>query len=58
VTEPQTCKETIRITFVLQDGTKKQVEAPIGKHILELAHENDIDLEGWYKWIEILSHGI
>ncbi|KAK4525912.1 hypothetical protein GAYE_SCF56G6412 [Galdieria yellowstonensis] len=46
VTEPQTCKETIRITFVLQDGTKKQVEAPIGKHILELAHENDIDLEG------------
>lgn len=46
VTEPQTEKETIRITFVLQDGTRKQIEAPIGKHILELAREHDLDLEG------------
>eukprot|EP01121_Diplochlamys_sp_Union-15-3_P022396 TRINITY_DN9517_c0_g1_i1.p1 TRINITY_DN9517_c0_g1~~TRINITY_DN9517_c0_g1_i1.p1 ORF type:complete len:166 (-),score=15.40 TRINITY_DN9517_c0_g1_i1:58-555(-) len=36
----------IDVHFILKDGTKKTVSAPIGMHILELAHKNDIELEG------------
>jgi ferredoxin, 2Fe-2S len=35
-----------KITFVAGDGTKKEVEAPNGLSVLEIAHKNDIDLEG------------
>ncbi len=34
------------ITFVNTDGTRKEVEAPLGLSILEIAHQNNIDLEG------------
>lgn len=29
-----------------KDGTTKTVQAPLGKSILEVAHENDVELEG------------
>jgi 2Fe-2S ferredoxin len=32
--------------FVYPDGTKKEVEAPIGLSVLEIAHRNDVPLEG------------
>jgi 2Fe-2S ferredoxin len=35
-----------QITFVSGDGTKKEVDAPNGLSVLEVAHKNDIDLEG------------
>jgi len=35
-----------KITFVAPDGTTKEVDAPIGLSVLEVAHKNDIDLEG------------
>lgn len=35
-----------QITFVAGDGTKKKVDAPNGLSVLEVAHKNDIDLEG------------
>ncbi len=35
-----------KITFVSPDGTRKDVEAPVGLSVLEIAHKNDIDLEG------------
>jgi 2Fe-2S ferredoxin len=35
-----------QITFIKTDGTRVQVEAPVGLSVLELAHRNDIDLEG------------
>lgn len=34
------------ITFVNKDGTRKQVDAPLGLSVLEIAHQNNIDLEG------------
>jgi 2Fe-2S ferredoxin len=34
------------ITFVNKDGTRKEVEAPLGLSVLEIAHQNNIDLEG------------
>jgi len=34
------------MVFIERDGTRKEVEAPIGSSILEIAHQNDIDLEG------------
>eukprot|EP00879_Flechtneria_rotunda_P025666 GHRR01027300.1.p1 GENE.GHRR01027300.1~~GHRR01027300.1.p1 ORF type:complete len:232 (+),score=59.41 GHRR01027300.1:519-1214(+) len=39
--------ETIHVTFVTEkDGKEVTVKAPIGKHLLEVAHDNDIELEG------------
>lgn len=34
------------MTFVLPDGQEKTVEAPVGATVLEIAHSNDIPLEG------------
>src|SRR5436309_12577051 len=35
-----------RMTFIKTDGTRVEVDAPIGLSVLEIAHRNDIDLEG------------
>jgi 2Fe-2S ferredoxin len=36
-----------KMTFVSPDGSvRKEVEAPVGLSVLEIAHRNDIDLEG------------
>lgn len=35
-----------RMTFIDPDGTRHEVEAPLGLSVLEIAHRNDIDLEG------------
>lgn len=35
-----------KIVFILPDGEKKEVDAPIGLSVLEIAHKNDISLEG------------
>jgi 2Fe-2S ferredoxin len=35
-----------RIVFIQRDGSRREVEAPIGLSVLEIAHRNDIDIEG------------
>lgn len=35
-----------KMTFVSPDGTRHEVEAPEGLSVLEIAHRNDMDLEG------------
>ncbi len=35
-----------KVTFVLSDGSEKHVDAPNGISLLEVAHKNDIPLEG------------
>lgn len=35
-----------KIIFINNDGTEKEVEASIGLSVLEIAHKNNIDLEG------------
>lgn len=39
-------KETIKVTFVKPTGEKVTVDAPIGDSMLEVAHANNIDIEG------------
>jgi hypothetical protein len=39
-------KPTINVTFVKPDGTKVAVKAPVGASMLEVAHANNIDIEG------------
>lgn len=34
------------ITFIERDGTRKEINAPDGLSVLEVAHKNGIDLEG------------
>jgi 2Fe-2S ferredoxin len=39
-------KDMTKIRFIEKDGNQKDVEAPIGLSVLEIAHKNNIDLEG------------
>lgn len=35
-----------KMTFISPDGKRLEVEAPLGLSVLEIAHRNNIDLEG------------
>ena len=35
-----------KVTFIERDGTRREIDAPIGLSLLEIAHKNDIDIEG------------
>jgi len=35
-----------KMTFIQRDGSRREVEAPVGLSVLEIAHRNDIDIEG------------
>src|SRR5262252_6258404 len=35
-----------KMTFILRDGTRHEVDAPLGLSVLEIAHRNKIDIEG------------
>lgn len=35
-----------KMIFVQKDGSRREVEAPLGLSVLEIAHRNHIDLEG------------
>ncbi len=35
-----------KMTFVQRDGSRKEVDAPLGLSVLEIAHKNDVDIEG------------
>ena len=39
---------TVTITYVDPDGEEHPVKAEIGKHLLDTAHDNNIELEGMY----------
>jgi 2Fe-2S ferredoxin len=34
------------MTFIEPDGTRREVDAPLGLSIMEVAHRHDIDIEG------------
>lgn len=35
-----------KMTFITQDGKHVDVDAPVGLSVMEIAHQNSIDLEG------------
>ncbi len=35
-----------KMTFVEPDGTRREVEAPLGLTVLEIARRNNVDIEG------------
>ena len=35
-----------KMTFVERDGTRREVEAPMGLSVLEIAHKHNVDIEG------------
>lgn len=39
-------RDKVKMTFVEDDGTEIHVEAELGSTLLEVAHENDVELEG------------
>src|SRR6202167_5679190 len=35
-----------KMTFIERDGTRRDVDAPLGLSVLEIAHQHGIDIEG------------
>jgi ferredoxin, 2Fe-2S len=35
-----------KMVFIERDGTRREVDAPLGLTVLEIAHRHDIDIEG------------
>ncbi|HEX9791496.1 MAG TPA: ferredoxin family 2Fe-2S iron-sulfur cluster binding protein [Kiloniellales bacterium] len=35
-----------KMVFIEKDGNRKEVDAPVGLSVLEIAHRNDVDIEG------------
>lgn len=35
-----------KMTFVHRDGTRQEVDAPMGLSVLEIAHKHGVDIEG------------
>ncbi len=35
-----------KMVFIERDGTRREVDAPLGLSVLEIAHKHDIDIEG------------
>ena len=35
-----------KLTFINRDGTREEIDAPDGLSLLQIAHQNDIDIEG------------
>ena len=35
-----------KMVFIERDGARREVDAPLGLSVLEIAHRNDIDIEG------------
>ena len=35
-----------KMTFIERDGTRREVDAPLGMSVLEIARRHDIDIEG------------
>lgn len=35
-----------KMTFIERDGTRREVDAPLGLSVLEIAHKHGLDLEG------------
>ncbi len=35
-----------KMTFIERDGTRREVDAPVGLSVLEVAHKHGVDIEG------------
>ena len=35
-----------KLTFIEKDGNQKEVDAPVGLSVMEIAHRFDVDIEG------------
>jgi len=35
-----------KVIFIQRDGARLEVDAPLGLSVLEIAHRNDVDIEG------------
>jgi 2Fe-2S ferredoxin len=35
-----------KMVFIERDGTSREVDAPLGLSVLEIAHRNNVDIEG------------
>jgi 2Fe-2S ferredoxin len=38
--------DTVKLTFIERDGSRHEINAPVGKTLLEVSIDNDLDVEG------------
>jgi ferredoxin-2, mitochondrial len=43
---PLVAQPMVKITYIEADGTSKVVDAQVGKNLMDVAHENNVELEG------------
>ena len=43
---PLLAQSLVKITYIEADGTEKLVDAPTGMNLMDVAHENNVELEG------------
>ncbi|XP_063686122.1 adrenodoxin-like protein 1, mitochondrial [Bolinopsis microptera] len=44
--EPESEEETVRINYILRDGTVRTIAGRTGDNVMYLAHKHDIEIEG------------
>lgn len=49
---------TVSITYVEPDGKETTVEASLGEHLLDVAHANNIELEGTFVCVPVGAIGV
>ena len=62
--KPYASSPRITVTYIDKENKDHTVQAPIGKNLLEVAHDNEVDLEGgsmcWigcFAWVMVVDDG-
>ncbi|KAK3766856.1 hypothetical protein RRG08_052000 [Elysia crispata] len=44
---PKPQKQTVKVTFILRDGSRSEVDATVGDNLLDIILEHDVDIDGF-----------
>uniref|UniRef100_A0A914VCL7 2Fe-2S ferredoxin-type domain-containing protein n=1 Tax=Plectus sambesii TaxID=2011161 RepID=A0A914VCL7_9BILA len=44
--DPKSPEDVVNVTYLLKDGTQREIKAKVGDNLMYLAHRHDIELEG------------
>lgn len=44
---PKSQKQRVKVTFLLRDGSRREVDATVGDNLLDIILEHDVDIDGF-----------
>ncbi|RUS74800.1 hypothetical protein EGW08_017429 [Elysia chlorotica] len=44
---PKPQKQTVKVAFILRDGSRREVDATVGDNLLDIILEHDVDIDGF-----------